>query len=55
MPKVVIELEFDREPIVLSDVLEYIQECADDNSLDFRVVKDDPWMFDYYKNKGVVT
>ena len=50
MPKVIIELEFDREPIVLSDVLKYIQECADDNTLDFTVIKDDPWMFDYYKN-----
>jgi hypothetical protein len=39
MPKVIIELEFDREPITLPDVLEYIQECADDNTLDFRIVK----------------
>jgi len=39
MIEVVIRLEFEREIVTLSDVLDYIAELAEDGSLDFEIVK----------------
>tara|TARA_R100001015_G_C4419749_1_gene20815 strand:+ start:160 stop:297 length:138 start_codon:yes stop_codon:yes gene_type:complete len=39
MTKILIRLEFERQTIAASDILEYITELMQDGTLDFEIVK----------------